>query len=137
MKTIYSEGAFGEPYRIEISDDLLHEVRSAQRMLRMLPWNGEMFLPCPAIPLNVDKKLNAEIVVGKRLVSICIEGPEGRESLLDGLDNLLTIEDIYLSKSFEFDLNDHMFSLTPRDIDVIATWKELKRKKLEDILENE
>jgi len=137
MKTIYSTGAFGEPYRIEVSDELLHEARSAQSILRKLPWNGEMFLPCPAIPLNVDKKLNAEIVVGKKLVSVCIEGPEGRESLLDGLDDLLDIPDIYLSKSFEFDLNDHMFSLLPRDIDVIATWKTLKRKKLEDIFENE
>jgi len=136
MKTIYSEGAFGEPYRIEVSDDLLHEVRSAQRMLRMLPWNGEMFLPVPITPLSVDKKLNAEIVVGKRLVSICIEGPEGRESLLDGLDNLLEIPDIYLSRAFEFDLNEHMFSLIPRDIDVIATWKELKRKKLENFEDN-
>jgi len=132
LKTIYSTGAFGEPYRVEVSDDLLHEVRSAQRMLRMLPWNGEMFLPVPIVPLSVDKKLNAEIVVGKRLVSVCIEGPEGRETMLDNLDDLLTIEDIYVSRGFESDLVENMFSLTPRDIDVIATWRTLKRKKFED-----
>ena len=132
MKTIYSTGAFGEPYRIEVDDALLREVMSAQDTLRKLPWNGEMFLPVPICPLSVDKKLNAEIAVGKRLVSICIEGPEGRESLLDLSDNLLTIPDIYVSKGFEYDLTEHMFSLTPRDIDMIATWKALKRKKLEN-----
>ena len=128
MKTIYSTGAFGEPYRIEVSDELLHEVRSAQSILRKLPWNGEMFLPVPITPLSVDKKLNAEVVVGKRVVSICVEGPEGRESLLD--DNLLDIPDIYVSKGF--DLIEHMFSLTAHDIDMIATWKTLKRKILEN-----
>ena len=120
MKTIYSTGAFGEPYRIEVSDELLHEVRSAQSILRKLPWNGEMFLPVPIHPLNVTNTLrssHAEIVVGKRLVSICVEGPEGRESLLD--DNLLDIPDIYVSKGF--DLIEHMFSLTAHDIDMIAT----------------
>ena len=133
MKTIYSTGAFGEPYRIEVSDKLLDEVRSAQRQLRMLPWNGEMFLPVPIVPINVDKKLNAEIVVGKRLVSICIEGPEGRETMLDGLDDLLAIPDIYVSRGFESDLVENMFTLTPRDIDMVATWKALKRKKLENM----
>jgi len=132
MKTIYSTGAFGEPYRIEVSDELLHEVRSAQSILRKLPWNGEMFLPVTIVPLSVDKKLNAEIVVGKRLVSICVEGPSGRESFLDGSDNLLDIPDIYVSKGFEYDLIEHMFSLTAHDIDMIATWKTLKRKILEN-----
>jgi len=132
MKTIYSTGAFGEPYRVEVSDVLLEEVRSAQRQLRMLPWNGEMFLPVPIVPLGVDKKLNAEIVVGKSLVSICIEGPEGRKSLLDYPDNLLTISDVYVSRGFEYDLNDHVFSLTSHDIDMIDAWKVLKRKKLEN-----
>ena len=132
MKTIYSTGAFGEPYRIEVDDALLEEVISAQRQLRMLPWNGEMFLPVPIYPLSIDKQLNAEIVVGKSLVSICVEGPEGRESFLDGTDNLLDIPDIYVSKGFEYDLIEHMFSLTPHDIDMIATWKALKRKKLEN-----
>ncbi|MBU2060060.1 MAG: hypothetical protein KKB38_20310, partial [Gammaproteobacteria bacterium] len=78
MKTIYSTGAFGEPYRVEVNDDLLHEVRSAQSVLNKLPWNGEMFLPVPIYPLSIDKQLNAEIVVEKSLVSICVEGPEGR-----------------------------------------------------------
>ena len=132
MKTIYSTGAFGEPYRIEVSDELLHEVRSAQSILRKLPWNGEMFLPVPIYPLSIDKKLNAEIVVGKKVVSICVEGPEGRESFLDGSDNLLDIPDIYVSKVFEYDLVEHMFSLTAHDIDMIATWKVLKRKILEN-----
>ena len=132
MKTIYSTGAFGEPYRIEVDDALLEEVISAQRQLRMLPWNGEMFLPVPIYPLSIDKQLNAEIVVEKSLVSICVEGPEGRESLLDLSDNLLEIPDIYVSKGFEYDLIEHMFSLTPHDIDMITTWKALKRKKLEN-----
>lgn len=128
MKTIYSTGAFGEPYRIEVSDDLLFEVRQAQSMLHKLPWNGEMFLPVPIVPLNVDKKLNAEIIVGKRLVSIYIEGPEGRETMLDDLDDLLTISDIYVSRGFDSDLIENVFSLTPRDIDMIATWRTIKRK---------
>ena len=132
MKTIYSTGAFGEPYRVEVSDALLEEVVSAQNTLRKLPWNGEMFLPVPIVPLNVDKRLNAEIVVGKTLVSICIEGPEGRESLLDGLDDLLEIPDIYVSRGFDSDLIENMFSLTPRDIDVIATWRTLRRKNRKD-----
>ena len=112
---------------------MLHEVRSAQSILRKLPWNGEMFLPVTISPLILDKQLNAEIVVGKKLVSICIEGPEGRESLLDLSDNLLTIPDIYVSSEFEYDLSENMFSLTPRDIDMIATWKLLKHKNLENI----
>jgi len=128
MKTIYSTGAFGEPYRIEVSDSLLNAVMSAQNALRNLPWDGEMFLPIPIIPLTVDKQLNAEIVVGKNLVSIFIEGPEGRESMLNLSDDLLTIPDVYVSRGFEFDLSEHMFSLTPRDIDMIATWKSLKLK---------
>ena len=132
MKTIYVEGAFGEPYRIEVSDALLEEVVNAQRTLKMLPWNGEMFLPVPTYPLGRDKQLSAEIVVGKRLVSICIDGPEGRETMLDYPDDLLTIDDIYLSKEFENDLVDNMFTLSPRDIDFIETWKERKLKKLEN-----
>jgi len=133
LKTIYSTGAFGEPYRIEVSDALLMEVITAQRQLKMLPWNGEMFLPVPIIPLSIDKELNAEIVVGKTSVSICIEGPVGREIMLDGIDDLLTVPDIYVSKDFELTLSEHMFSLTPRDVDMIATWKGLKQKKLEDM----
>ncbi len=132
MKTIYVEGAFGEPYRIEVSDALLEEVVNAQRTLKMLPWNGEMFLPVPTYPLGRDKQLSAEIVVGKRLVSICIDGPEGRETMLDYPDDLLTIDDIYLSKEFENDLVDNMFTLSPRDIDFIETWKERKLKNLEN-----
>ena len=131
MKTIYSTGAFGEPYRIEVDDDLLHEVRSAQSILRKLPWNGEMFLPVPIISLNVDRKFCAEIVVGKKSVSICIEGPDGRETMLDDKD-LLTIPDIYVSRDFSYNLVENMFSLTPRDIDMIATWKKKYREKLED-----
>jgi hypothetical protein len=132
MKVIFTEGAFGEPYRIEVSDALLEEVVNAQRTLKMLPWNGEMFLPVPTYPLGRDKQLSAEIVVGKRLVSICIDGPEGRETMLDYPDDLLTIDDIYLSKEFENDLVDNMFTLSPRDIDFIETWKERKLKKLEN-----
>jgi hypothetical protein len=132
VKTIYVEGAFGEPYRIEVSDALLEEVVNAQRTLKMLPWNGEMFLPVPTYPLGRDKQLSAEIVVGKRLVSICIDGPEGRETMLDYPDDLLTIDDIYLSKEFENDLVDNMFTLSPRDIDFIETWKERKLKNLEN-----
>lgn len=132
VKTIYSTGAFGEPYRIEVSDDLLFEVRQAQSILNKLPWDGEMFLPVPIYPLGVDKQFNADIVVRKNSVSICIEGPEGRESLLDLFDNLLTIPDIYVSKGFKYDLTEHMFNLTPHDIDMITTWKGLKRKKSEN-----
>jgi hypothetical protein len=132
MKVIYVEGAFGEPYRIEVSDALLEEVVKAQRALRMLPWNGEMFLPVPTYPLGRDKQLSAEIVVGKRSVSICIDGPEGRETMLNYPDDLLTIEDTYLSKEFENDLVENMFTLSLRDIDLIETWKEIKLKKLED-----
>ena len=132
MKIIYVEGAFGEPYRIEVSDTLLEEVVKAQRALKTLPWNGEMFLPVPTYPLGRDKQLSAEIVVGKRSVSICIDGPEGRETMLDYPDNLLTIDDIYLSKSFENDLVENMFTLSSRDIDFIEVWKERKLKRLEN-----
>lgn len=133
MKTIYSTGPFGEPYRVEVSDVLLREVRLAQRQLRMLPWNGEMFLPVPIVPLTHDKQLRAEVVVGKSLVSVCIEGPEGRESMLDSYDDLLNIPDVYVSRYFDFSLSESAFSLTQRDIDLIETWKAFKRKNLEKI----
>lgn len=132
MKTLFVEGAFGEPYRIEVSDDLLTDVRQAQQVLRRLPWNGEMFLPVPVSPLGDDKQLHAEIVVGKRGVSVCIDGPEGREALLNYGDDLLTISDVYLSKEFESDLTDHMFTLTLHDMDLIAIWGEEKNKKFEN-----
>lgn len=145
MKTIYSTGAFGEPYRIEVSDILLNEVRLAQRQLRMLPWNGEMFLPVEVVPLNIKKlshvslfkvsQYKAEIVVGKSLVSICIEGPEGRESLLNSSDDLLTVPDVYVSTDFENSLSENVFSLTQHDIDLIDTWKAVEREKLEKISE--
>lgn len=134
MKIIYAEGAFGEPYRVEVSDELLNEVRTAQRTLKRLPWNGEMYLPVPSYAMNkladTYTKHTVEIVVRKTLVSICSEGPEGRETMLDYPDDLLSVPDIYLSKSFESDLLEHMFSLTPHDIDLIASWKQHKADKL-------
>lgn len=138
MKTIYSTGAFGEPYRVEVSDDLLIEIRMAQHALCKLPWNGEMFLPVPATLLNTEKFTKAylgydvEIVVGKVLVSICVSGPEGRETLLDLDDDLLEIPDVYVSREFEIDLSEHIFSLSLCDIDLIATWKALKEKNKEN-----
>jgi len=131
MKTIYSTGAFGEPYRIEVSNDLLNEVIFAQEQLNTMRWECEVYLPVPIVPLNVDKHLNAEIVVRKNSVYICMEGPDGKELMLDDKD-LLDIPDVYVSRDFEFSLSDHVFSLTSRDIDMIATWKALKQRKFED-----
>lgn len=131
MKTIYTIGAFGEPYRIELSDKIIKETRFAQRVLRRLPWDGELFIPIDSVLLDnslIDRG-SVEIIVGKNIVSICTEGPEGRETLLDS-DDLLTIPDIYVSKYFEFKLKEFMLSLSLHDIDLITIWEQKKQSNL-------
>lgn len=140
MKTLYVCGAFGEPYRVSLSDALLDETRKAQRVAKRLPWNCEMFIPVDAIRLGVsgdtERVQHAEICIGKDHSSLVVDGPDGRETMLSPDDDLLTIPDIYLSIDFYFDINNHIFSLSQGDIDLIEKWKLLHAQKLEKFIEN-
>ena len=122
MKTIFGCGAFGEPYRVDINDDTLYEAHVAQQYLRKLPWDGEFRIPA------FSKRLGGqwcseeiEIVVEKNCSWLSVDGPQGRENLLEM--DLFDTDNIYLSKSFESSLPEFILSLTPRDMDLIETWK--------------
>lgn len=132
MKHIFGTGACGEPYHVEIDDDTLYDARCAQHVLRTLPWEGEMFIPCSAKRLGgVMCSDLVEIVVTKREAWLSVEGPECRENLIISND-LFTLPDIYLSKSFENDLIENMFELDSHEIDLVASWKENLTDKLEN-----
>lgn len=137
MKTIYTEGSFGEPYRIIITDALLAETRKAQRALKHLPWNGEMFLPVDALHLDAEdgRVSHAEVCVSKQRVDLIVDGPDGRETMLTPSDNLLTISDVYLSIEFYFDLEKFIFILSEDDIRLIDGWKQLRDKNRYDSIE--
>lgn len=135
MKHIFGTGAYGEPYHVEIDDDTLHDARSAQRVVSMLPWSGEMFIPCLAKRLGGVMGYDlVEIVVSKRTAWLSVEGPESRENLIDSCD-LFNLPDIYLTKSFENDLAENMFELDSHEIDLITVWKAIQTEKLEEIEE--
>jgi hypothetical protein len=132
MKHIFGTGAYGEPYHVELDDDTLYDARCAQHVLRTLPWEGEMFIPCSAKRLGGGMVLDlVEIVVTKRVAWLSVEGPESRENLIDSHD-LFNLPDIYLTKSFENDLIDNMLELDSHEIDLIASWKERLTNKLEN-----
>ena len=141
MKTLYVCGAFGEPYRITISDSLLKEAHEAQRALKRLPWRGEMFLSVDAVRLGVsddtERVRHAEICIGKDHASLVVDGPEGRKSLLTpASEDLFTISDIYLSVDFYFDISNQIFSLSQGDMDLIEKWKLVHAKKFEKYAES-
>jgi len=122
MKTIFGCGAFGEPYRVDINDDTLYEARVAQQYLNKLPWDGEFRIPAFSKRLGgVWSWDSIEIVVGKNFSMLCVDGPEGRENILDV--DLFSTDTVHLSKSFEFEIPEFLFTLTPRDMDLIELWK--------------
>jgi len=139
MKTLYVCGAFGEPYRIVISDALLEQTRKAQRVAMRLPWNCEMFIPVDAVRLGVsgdtERVQHAEICIGKDHASLVVDGPEGRETMLSPDDDFFTLPDVYLSIDFYFSLNDHIFSLCQGDIDVVEKWKILRTQNFEKFIQ--
>ena len=130
MKTIFGTGAFGEPYRVDINDDTLYEAHVAQQFLRKLPWDGEFRIPAFSKRLGHDWSWDdVEIIVCKNFVWLSVDGPESRENIID--IDLFKTDNIYLSNSFEYSLPEFMFSLTPRDMDLIEIFKRRKENIIE------
>ena len=122
MKTVFGLGAFGEPYRVDINDDAMYEAHCAQLFLKKLPWDGEFRIPAFSKRLGGGWSWDSiEIVVGKNFSMLCVDGPECRENILDV--DLFSTDNVHLSKSFESDIPEFLFSLTPRDMDLIELWK--------------
>lgn len=126
MKIIFACGAFGEPYRIELTDYILSQIEESQRTLKMLPWNGRMLISITGVELNTKKKAMFEIAIDKVGVGLVFDD----DPIVDGL---LTIPDIYVSPEFEMYLPDNVFSLSERDVELIETWKRVHVKIEENI----
>jgi len=126
MKIIFACGAFGEPYRIELTDYVLSQMEESQRTLKMLPWNGRMLISITGVELNTKKKATFEIDISKWGVSLALDD----DPIVDGLLNL---PDIYVSSEFEMYLLDNVFSLSERDVELIETWKNIHVKNEENI----
>jgi hypothetical protein len=117
-------GAFGEPYKIILDDKLLKEVVKAQRMLKRLPWDGEMFLSVEPIPLANNHQFSCEAVVRKNNITLHIEGPEGWEPLIELGVDLFSLPDIYASKAFILGLSEFVWCLSIDDLQLVEKIKE-------------
>ena len=123
MKTFFVCDAFGEPYRVKLTDYVLSQIEESQRTLKMLPWNGRMLISIPGTELNTKKTSIFEIDISKTKISLILD-----DSLI--MDDLLDLPNIYVSPEFEMHLPDNVFSLSEHDIDLIESWKELRDKNL-------
>lgn len=134
MKTLFVENSFLEPLKIEISDDELWDSRQAQRLLKQLPWKGNFYIPCKSTPIgNNPYACGVDILVGNDSVIVVTYGMDGFDFLLDPGDDLFTIPDVYLNKSFEYKLSEHVFSLNASEVDLVNVWLCDKRKNDENI----
>jgi hypothetical protein len=130
---ILGVGAFGEPYKVEIDDDTLFDIVQARKVLRKLPWNGQMFIPLKAKALGSGGQRyleeSVEAVVTKTIVWVKVDGPEGWENILDPNEDLLSLkDDVHISKSFEDELNEMVFNLSQDEIDLVERWKAHRTK---------
>jgi len=126
MKTIFACGAFGEPYKIELTDHVLSQIEESQRTLKTLPWNGRMLINVIGVELNTKKKAVFEIDISKWGVGLVLDD----DPIVDGLLNL---PDIYVSPEFDMYLPDNVFSLSEHDIELIEAWKNTHVKNEENI----
>lgn len=128
MKTIFACGSFGEPYKITVSKSLLDEADTVQRTLKQLPWNGKFYLPVNVEPLIKDFKLNCNLIIDKKYINLCIEGPNGEwDSLLD--TNIMEAPELHVTNTFMVLLPEYVLSLKPSDISLIDAWQQIFCKK--------
>ncbi len=126
MKRLYITDGL-TPYKVILTDEILHDVKCAMTWLQTAPWYGNLWILVDAVnPHDKGDAITCKLFIGKDGVTLT----HNDELMIDEDDDILELPDHYVSKQFDIKLPDFMSTLELDDVVSVSIWRSWKEKTL-------